>query len=750
MMSPVPHLRRAALTAALSVMLAVHGAAGAQPLLSETPPGPVGGVPAELPPLRLPELNELKIDVPRPVRAAQAVVGMGRQRLALVLGQGSAGMRTVVDSAARDTQAVATALRGSGFVVMQRNDVTATELRQTLKEFRERLQPEGLGFIYATGLGVQIDGRNLLLAREARLDPALPAATLAAQLPAAAVALDDLADALVGPLDSPRMLVVDAAWKHPALEPLPQRGLAPPRLPTGVMALFGHALGERQDLVATAPLPTPPPTDAAAIAATPFAQTLVAQLLVPRTSGPEALRQTRRLLALRTPGQDGPWLGGDTEGREEFAEATLLDGLVPRTPEEIARETARQAGRLMSRPASARAGEMAVGDVLQASSAAPAADEGHAKSAQDAARRVPESLGNGASGLGSAAGQAVGTVGAAAGVAATVAGVAAAAQVAETAAVVSAATTAVGTAGAVLSNAAALAARAGGSGEPAREVAREAAQDGVRRTAAAGVAPAPAPTLPTAPAPTLPTATAPVGAATPGQAAAPTAAAAPAESRVPDARTRPAEGGGERPAYTPRVNPYGHAEGDTYTFQTTDTYKGEVVGETTMAIEEVLPDGGLLANGQQLQLDAQGRVTRRVDADGSVTQYEPAQALWWARPAAGERRIVRYLEKFQGGSNAPGQVEWRGSARVGKPRQIDTPAGKFEALPVESSGYWTRSLADGTRQIGQWSRTAWYAPKLGRPVLLELENIDGLGKLLLRERIELVQAQTARTLAGTP
>ncbi|MDO9073638.1 MAG: caspase family protein [Rubrivivax sp.] len=776
-------------TAALGLALLAAGPATAQVQLSETPPGPVGGVPATLPQIQLPQVRDLKVDVPRPVRAAQAALGLGRQRLALVVGLGTVGTRRVVDSAARDTAAVASALRSGGFVVMQRSDVSAAELRRALQEFRTRLQPAGVGFVYLTGLGAQLDGRNLLLARETLLDPALPAGALAAQLRDAAVPLDEVTDALIGPVDSPRLLVVDAAWKHPALARLPLPGLAEPRLPVGTMALFGQALGSAQEVPYVAPLPIPAPTDAVALAATPFARTLVAALLTPRISGPEALRSTRRAIAEATLGQASPWLGGDTEAREEFAEATLLDGLIPRTPEEIAREGARQASRLVTRPGAARAGELPVAEVLRQGHAAVPPDDGARKPA-DNANKLPEAPGT-ASSLGSVAGKVAGALGAAAGVAATVAGTTATAAAVEAAVVAAAATTAVGLAStaagaatSTLGNAAALAARITAAGAtPAGAAAVQAAASTVPTapslgTGTASVTPPASPAatvLPPGPAPApavtggAPTAAAMTPAAADVGAAAAAAGGANLARRIAqtaltsaadgtaqndnaprspsdtDGRTQRGPDGGERPRFTPRTNPNGYAEGDTFTWQVTDTWKGEVAGKYTTAIEQVLDDGRLVANGQQVQLDAQGRVTRHVNAEGGVSQFDPAQALWWAKPVAGERRIVKYVEKFRRADRAAGQTEWTGSARVGKLRKLQTPAGEFEVLPVESSGWWYTKLANGTLSSGQWSRTAYYAPRLGHPVAIEIENADRLGKLMKRERIDLLHAQTART-----
>ena len=68
---------------------------------------PTLAVPATLPEIRLPDVRDIQLAVPRPVRAAQAALGMGKQRLALVLGLGQVGRRSVVDSAPRNAQAVA-------------------------------------------------------------------------------------------------------------------------------------------------------------------------------------------------------------------------------------------------------------------------------------------------------------------------------------------------------------------------------------------------------------------------------------------------------------------------------------------------------------------------------------------------------------------------------------------------------------------------------------------------------------------
>lgn len=776
-----------ALAAAGLLSAALAGTATAQaplqpPVQAQSTEGsaPALLVPPTLPEIRMPDMRDVQLAVPRPVRAAQAAMGMGKPRLALVLGLGQVGRRSVVDSAPRNTQAVASALRSGGFVVMLREDLSAADLRGALKEFRERLQPGNVGFIYVTGLGAQVDGRNLLLTRDVALEaPASSAASpLAQRLRQTAVPLDEVSDALIGSPDSLRLLVVDAAWHHPALAALPQPGLAQPRLPHGLMALFSHALGSVQEVPAVAPLPLPAPTAAAEIAATPFVRTLVGALLKPRINGPEVLRSTRRSLDEATLGQHSPWLGGDTDDKEELAEASLLDGLIPRTPEEIAREALRQGSRVLTRPAARAAGEQTVAEVLAQSSTAPTTAPVAAAPEPAPLRPGPDAPG---ASLGSTVGSAVSALGTAASVVATVAGAGAAMQAVQTAAAVSvaatAASTAVGMAGstasALGSTAVALAARAGTSSSGGAAAAGAAAAPTgaalvapAAAVAAVATAPATAAAATTAASPVaLPAAavaaTAPALAETPvpdmsppggamaqrGVPSAPTAAAAAAEA-LP-ASQRPSDAGPAQPAApaVPRRNPFGYTEGDRFSYQVVDTWADEVVGEYTTAIEEVLANGQLRANGQQLQLDPQGRPTRLARPDGSVSVFEPHQDLWWAKPRGGERRAVKFVEKFQRADQMRGETEWRGGSIVARATKISTPAGSFDVLPIESSGTWSETLANGVRSTGQWSRTVYYSPKLQHPVAIEVRDLDALGRPLRRELIQLLHAQQAR---GTP
>ena len=520
-----------------------------------------------------------------PVLHAQSnAASAQRQRLALVVGIGSLGPRVMLESARRDSQAVAAALRAGGFEVLLREDLGAEQLRAAFKEFRGRLRPEGSGLIYFTGLAAQVDGRNLLLSADMTLGESLATPAVATVLRAAAVSMQEALDALAGGVDSPRLLLVDAAYRTAPLDRLMPPGLARPRLPEGVMLLLGHAPAALQDPPVFDALPTPPPSDPRQLAASRFARVVVDALTTPRISAPEALRAIRRAVLDSSRGRTIPWLAGETFAREDLADAARLEAPAARPP-----------------------------------AAAPAA--------------------------------------------------------------------------------------------------------------AAVVAPAVVPV-------------APVAAIAPASAPKP-----PPVQDTPgnDGRTAPAPGRGERPVFQARMNSFGYAEGDTLSYQLMDTRKDELLLSYTLVIDEVKADGHLVVNGGQVQLDPQGRLKSQTQANGAQSTFEPAQEFWWARPQAGENRNTVFKETYLRADKSRGQIEWRGNSQVGSLRHLETPAGDYEVLPIKTTGQGVDTPAGGQPINLLFTRTVWYAPKLGLPVVIEFEDNDASGRPLRRERIELTHAQQSRT-----
>ncbi len=270
----------------------------------------------------------------------------------------------------------------------------------------------------------------------------------------------------------------------------------------------------------------------------------------------------------------------------------------------------------------------------------------------------------------------------------------------------------------------------------------------VAATAAPAAPVLPAATPASAAAPTVAaTAAAPMATEAPAAAAsAPAAAASAAASKPTDGRTERAPGQGERPVYQTRANSFGHAEGDVLSYERVDTRKDEVLASYVIAIEKIEDAGTLLANGGLWQLDPEGRPVRVKGEDGAETRFEPAEAWWWARPRSGETRAVQFSERYERADKSRGQISWKGQAQVGNARVLEVQAGEFEVLPIRVTGQGTDTPEGKPARAMTFTRVVYFAPRLGVPVAIDIEDNDAGGRPLKRERIELTHAQQSRTL----
>ena len=79
---------------------------------------------------------------------------------------------------------------------------------------------------------------------------------------------------------------------------------------------------------------------------------------------------------------------------------------------------------------------------------------------------------------------------------------------------------------------------------------------------------------------------------------------------------------------------------------------------------------------------------------GGLSEFEPAQDLWWSNPRPGGSSL--------------------------------------------------ETLANGLQTQGRWSRTVHRSPRLGPPVAVDIQDLDRAARLLRRERLEPTHAQTSR------
>lgn len=71
-----------------------------------------------------------------------------------------------------DAKAVAQALRGLGFAVIERHDVTRDQLLRAMDDFRKTLTGAEVGIFYYAGHGIAIDGANYLIPLKSGFSPA--------------------------------------------------------------------------------------------------------------------------------------------------------------------------------------------------------------------------------------------------------------------------------------------------------------------------------------------------------------------------------------------------------------------------------------------------------------------------------------------------------------------------------------------------------------------------------------------------
>jgi len=77
------------------------------------------------------------------------------------------------------------------------------------------------------------------------------------------------------------------------------------------------------------------------------------------------------------------------------------------------------------------------------------------------------------------------------------------------------------------------------------------------------------------------------------------------------------------------------------------------------------------------------------------------------------------------------------SCEVKAEEKLALPAGTFDTVRIECSGFWNRVF--GGTFSGRQTEVAWYAPKISRVVKFEFVNYNASGKLDIRERSELVE-----------
>src|SRR5580704_6306620 len=130
-----------------------------------------------------------------------------QQKLALVVGNASYSRSPLVNPV-RDAESIATELRGLGFTVTARNNLTLREFSRLVDDFAGRLQSGDLALFYYSGHGMQVGRENYLLPVD--FEAASPA-----DVPYAAYPANRVRDKLERSGARLRVLILDACRDNP-------------------------------------------------------------------------------------------------------------------------------------------------------------------------------------------------------------------------------------------------------------------------------------------------------------------------------------------------------------------------------------------------------------------------------------------------------------------------------------------------------------------------------------------------------
>ena len=174
------------------------------------------------------------------VAAVAVATPVDARRLALVVGNDSYHNVEPLKNARSDAASVANALKGLGFDVTLKEDLTLAALKAALREFKARVSGGDEVIFYFSGHGVQFDGTNYLV-------PIDIVAENEQQVADDAVPLQRVLDDLRDQKARFSLAIVDACRDNPfkgAGRAIGGRGLAPVTAANGQMVLYSAGAGQ--------------------------------------------------------------------------------------------------------------------------------------------------------------------------------------------------------------------------------------------------------------------------------------------------------------------------------------------------------------------------------------------------------------------------------------------------------------------------------------------------------------------------
>ena len=168
---------------------------------------------------------------------AAAHAQQSENRIALVIGN-SAYQSVPLKNPVNDSRDMANKLRGLGFTVVERSNLTVKQIGSTLREFRSKLTPGSVALVFYAGHGLQIKGENYLPAVDADIHGE-------EDVPTQSLATRQIMDILGDAKTRLNLVFLDACRDNPFARGFrsASRGLSKESAPSGTLISFATRPG---------------------------------------------------------------------------------------------------------------------------------------------------------------------------------------------------------------------------------------------------------------------------------------------------------------------------------------------------------------------------------------------------------------------------------------------------------------------------------------------------------------------------
>lgn len=224
---------------------------------------------------------------------AGAILNQGR-RIALVLGNSDYENRPLKNPA-NDARDMGEALKGAGFVVIERYNADLPDMRNAIKTFSDQLNDYDVGLVYYSGHGIEFAGRNYFIPVNADIKSEV-------EIPRQGFDATEIVEKMSRSNVKTSIFIIDACRNAPVFSSLrsAKSGLAIMQGSKGSIVAFSAAPGQ--------------------VAMdgngrnSPYTSALLQQIKIPNKKIEDVVKDTAKLVSEKTQGRQIPWYNSSLVG----------------------------------------------------------------------------------------------------------------------------------------------------------------------------------------------------------------------------------------------------------------------------------------------------------------------------------------------------------------------------------------------------------------------------------------------------